>query len=324
MKKLIVLLVGLVLVVGCKKGKEEEPYKGESSGVINNVSVIIDNELWNSPVGDSIRYVLAAEVEGLTHAEPLFNINQYPTNIFKGFMKNSRNIVIVAEGKEDVFAIEQDRFAKPQNVVFVNGTSKEAIIKLFKKNGDAIVRSIQRMEVKERQKRIKKSPLNTDKIKKELGLTLSIPTAYDYAMEREKFFWLKKEIPSGNSSVLIYEVPIHKIDNDTTEIANIITVRDSIGKQHIHGTLDNTYMGTEVAYAPYFYEIDFKERPTYLTKGSWELRNDFMAGPFINYAIKDEKNNRYVVVEGFVYAPSKPKRDLMQELESIILSVKIE
>lgn len=323
MKKFIVLLAGLLITVGCKE-KKEEPYIPESSGVINNVSVIIDNELWNSPVGDSIRYVLAAEVEGLTHAEPLFNLNQYPTNIFKGFMRNSRNIVIVAEGKEDVFAIEEDRFAKPQNVVFVTGTSNEAIIQLFKKNAEAIVKSIQRMEVKERQQRIKKALLNTAKIEKELGVTLSIPTAYAYAMEREKFFWLKKEIPSGNSSVLIYEVPTHKLENDTTAMANVIAVRDSIGKQHIHGTLDNTYMGTEVAYAPYFYQIDFKEKPTYLTKGSWELRNDFMAGPFINYAIKDEKNNRYVVVEGFVYAPSKPKRDLVQELESIILSVEIQ
>jgi hypothetical protein len=27
-------------------------------------------------------------------------------------------------------------------------------------------------------------------------------------------------------------------------------------------------------------------------KGTWELRNDFMSGPFINYAILDEENDR--------------------------------
>jgi hypothetical protein len=32
-----------------------------------------------------------------------------------------------------------------------------------------------------------------------------------------------------------------------------------------------------------------------------------MGGPFINYAIVDEKNNR-IVMEGFCYAPSKQKR----------------
>ena len=48
-----------------------------------------------------------------------------------------------------------------------------------------------------------------------------------------------------------------------------------------------------------------------------------MAGPFINYAIKDEKNKRYLIIEGFCYNPSQSKRDLMHELESIIKSIKL-
>jgi hypothetical protein len=46
-----------------------------------------------------------------------------------------------------------------------------------------------------------------------------------------------------------------------------------------------------------------------------------MNGPFINYAILDQTNDRILVIEGFCYAPSKQKRDLMFELESIIKSV---
>ena len=47
-----------------------------------------------------------------------------------------------------------------------------------------------------------------------------------------------------------------------------------------------------------------------------------MAGPFVNYAIKDTKNNRYLILEGLTYNPSKSKRDLVFELEAIIQSVK--
>ncbi|MEY3498786.1 MAG: hypothetical protein RL308_455, partial [Bacteroidota bacterium] len=61
---------------------------------------------------------------------------------------------------------------------------------------------------------------------------------------------------------------------------------------------------------------------TYETKGTWEMKNDFMSGPFINYVILDYKKGRIIVLEGFCYAPSKKKRDLMFELESIIKSVK--
>ena len=47
-----------------------------------------------------------------------------------------------------------------------------------------------------------------------------------------------------------------------------------------------------------------------------------MAGTFVNYAIRDEKNQRYLILEGFTFNPSKAKRDLMFELEAIIKSVK--
>ena len=100
-------------------------------------------------------------------------------------------------------------------------------------------------------------------------------------------------------------------------------MRDSIGKKFIEGTLPNTFMVTEQAYAPYLFEITLDGKKTYETKGTWELKNDFMSGPFINYAIKDKANNRILVLEGFCYAPSKQKRDLMFELESIIKTIKI-
>jgi hypothetical protein len=43
-------------------------------------------------------------------------------------------------------------------------------------------------------------------------------------------------------------------------------------------------MITEEAYSPYFFKIKLDGKLTYEMKGTWELRNDFMSGPFINYA----------------------------------------
>ena len=98
-------------------------------------------------------------------------------------------------------------------------------------------------------------------------------------------------------------------------------MRDSIGNRYIRGTASNTQMITEDSYAPYLFNIRIRGKETYETKGTWELKNDFMSGPFINYCIVDRANNRILVLEGFCYAPSKEKRDLMFELESIIKSV---
>ena len=163
-----------------------------------------------------------------------------------------------------------------------------------------------------------------DKIKKKFGATINIPSAYKYIIDEDKFFWIRKELPSGNTSILIYEVPITDIEKDTNIVSNIIQMRDTIGKKFIEGTLPNTFMVTEQAYAPYLFEITLDGKKTYETKGTWELKNDFMTGPFINYAIIDPTFNRVLVIEGFSYSPSHQERDLMLELEAIIKTVRID
>ena len=82
-------------------------------------------------------------------------------------------------------------------------------------------------------------------------------------------------------------------------------------------------MVTEEAYSPYFSKTILVGNKTYETKGTWQMKNDFMSGPFINYVIFDKLHRRLLVLEGFCYAPSKEKRDLMFELESIIKSIQI-
>src|SRR5690606_40011178 len=68
------------------------------------------------------------------------------------------------------------------------------------------------------------------------------------------------------------------------------------GKKYIPGPTEGSYMITEEAYAPYLFETKIDGKFAYLTKGTWEVENAFMAGPFINYAVRDEKNNRYVEI----------------------------
>ena len=58
-------------------------------------------------------------------------------------------------------------------------------------------------------------------------------------------------------------------------------------------------------------------------RGTWEVKGDYMGGPFINYIIKDTLNNSLLYVEGFVFSPSQRKRDKMIELEAVIKSMVI-
>ena len=124
-------------------------------------------------------------------------------------------------------------------------------------------------------------------------------------------------------NLMLYEIPLDKIEMNPQAINDIITLRDSIGEQHIPGPIDGSYMITEAAYTPFITETIIDNKPTLETRSTWEVENAFMAGPFINYIIEDKANNRLVVAEGFTFAPSVSKRDHMFELETIIRSIMI-
>jgi hypothetical protein len=59
-------------------------------------------------------------------------------------------------------------------------------------------------------------------------------------------------------------------------------------------------------------------------RGLWRLLNDFMGGPYISLAQLDIENQRVVVAFGYVYAPSKDKRNLLRQVEAMIYTLRLE
>ncbi|MGK0295692.1 MAG: hypothetical protein ACI884_001855 [Ulvibacter sp.] len=320
-KDFFLLLLISVLLFSCKKKDDDLPRK--TKGKVNSISVIIDDQLWNGEIGDSIRNKFASAVIGLPQEEPLFTINQYPVKIMEGFMTDNRNIIVVKKGDKNKFFIKNDQYASPQNVFHITGKTAAGILTIIEKRTSKIIKTIRQTEIDEIQRLNGKSLLDPKTVWNKFNISVDIPSSYDYMVQGDKFIWLKKEVVSGNTSLLIYEVSLNSITNKDNLVSNIIKMRDSIGKEYIHGKELDTDMITEEAYAPYFFKIKLDGKLAYETKGTWELKNDFMSGPFINYAIIDKENDRVLVLEGFCYSPSKEKRDMMLELEAIIKSISI-
>ena len=308
-----------LLLISCKKENDHLPRK--TTGKINTISVIIDDQLWNGDIGDSIRNKFASPVIGLPQEEPLFNINQYPVKLLEGFMTDTRAIIVVKKAEENKFEIRKNQYASPQNVFHISGKTATDIIDCIEKNAPQMIQIIKEAEIAESQRLNSQSLMDPKVIENKFHLSIQIPSGYAYVLQKSNFLWLKKEIIGGNTSLLIYQVPINTIKKEADLISGIIKMRDSIGKLYISGKEPETNMITEEAYAPYLFKINLDGKETFETKGTWQLNNDFMSGPFINYAIIDTEYNRVLVLEGFCYAPSKDKRDLMHELESIIKSV---
>ena len=314
----LLVLIPLLLLSCLKTDKQPQPVSGKT----NTISVIIDDQLWYGEVGDSIRNKFASPVWGLTQEEPLFTINQYPARLLEGFVTDSRSIIVVKKTNADKFEIIRSK-TLPHNTFRIYGKSVDDIICSIELNEAQIIKVIRDAEIQKIQEDNSKALLNPAILKNKFHINLQIPAGYEYMMHKKDFLWLKKDIISGNTSLLIYQIPLKRLKNKTNIVSNIVRMRDSIG-YNIKGREPNTEMITGEAYAPYFSTTTLDGKKTYETKGTWELKNDFMTGPFINYAIVDEDYGRILVIEGFCYSPSNQERDLMLELEAIIKSVKVE
>ena len=309
----------LVVLVSCLKKEANLPRK--TSGAINTISVIIEDQLWNGEVGDSIRNKFASPVIGLPEEEPLFTINQFPIQLLEGFATASRAIIIVKKATENKFEINKNQYASPQNVFHISGKTAVEILQLLEEHSPEIIRYIKQAEISESQRINQKALLPAGLFKKQFQLSLQVLSNFEQVMRKPNFVWLKKNSISGSSSLLLYQLPLKTIRTSTVSAA-ILSMRDSIGK-YIQGTEPQTYMISETGYTPYFFKSTLDHRLAYETRGTWQLQNDYMSGPFINYTIVDSINKRLVVLEGFCYSPSKEKRDVMHELDAIMHSVHV-
>lgn len=328
MKKLSLVVICLLCIVSCTKAKKDEKKApmgamAHSVGKINELSIVVDNELWKSNIGDTIRKFFGAEVPGLPQEEPLFSMRQMPEEAFYGLARKNRTFLWIKKGEKSKYTLLTNKFATPQVGAVIAGETDDEISSLINTHYKTIISKYKLAETKEKQRRIKKSLEKIPQLQEKLGITLDIPTAYRIAIEEDKFFWIRKDIPHGSMNLMIYELPMGIVSKDSNTIASIIKMRDSIGVAKIPTSEVGNFI-TEEAYAPYIYEITLDNKFTFETKGTWEIKDRFMAGPFVNYVVEDTANNRLMVLEGFVFAPSVNKRDNMFELEAIIKTVHFE
>ncbi len=270
-------------------------------------------------MGNKTRSLLETPYEGLPFDEPQFTLNYIPPKVFTGFARNSRNILWFVKDSLAGFQLTEDLMAQPQVVAKVKGEDDDLQAYFLEDNIKLLKAVLTENERKEKIRRIKKSPTKDRHLHNRFKISLIYPTAYKTVKDTNNFIWIQKEIPKGHMNLIAYNLSFKALRGNVKK--RIPEIRDSIGKIHIPGRLEGSYMITEKAYRPYFYKTQKGGRLTYLTKGTWEVANDFMAGPFVNYMIKDTLRERWMVIEGFVFAPASNKRDQIFELNTILDTV---
>lgn len=133
--------------------------------------------------------------------------------------------------------------------------------------------------------------------------------------------WIRKETTHNSQGFIIYTYDF--VDTMAFEQARIISFRDAITEEFVPGPAVGSYMIVAKEYAPILSKrIGLNNMFAVETRSLWRLEGDFMGGPFVSYTFVDERNNKVITIDGYVYAPNKPKRDLMIQMESMVHSLK--
>ena len=317
---LFLLLSLSILLLSCNSSTTKA-YVAESNGNINSITVVMAEQYWSGNLGDQVRSVFAGPYEGLPFDEPKYDLHYIPPKAFAGFARNSRNIIVFSKDTINKMNLVKNPWARPQIVTLISGEDKDVMGFYLNENQDLILRAYNENERTEKLRRISKSPNKNPDLARKFKISLDYPSVYSTVKDTTNFLWIEKEVLKGHLNLIVYTLPF-KIDLKNIQ-KRIPQIRDSIGKIYVPGRLPNSYMITEKAYRPYYYLTNIRGLEAILTKGTWEVENDFMAGPFVNYIVKDIKNNRYVVLEGFAFAPTESKRNYMFELNTIMTTLEI-
>jgi len=218
---------------------------------------------------------------------------------------------------------ERDRYAKNQLVMVMNAPSIESIVEHMQTHPTSIIDYFNQVEI-DRMINIYSSQYSSlvmKHVKKAFDIQIKVPADMNSYRDTTNFFWASNDAKIGRTDLVVYTFPYK--DKNTFTADYLIAKRDSVLKQNILGVFPNSYMKTQ--------KIGITYTPLTLSNGKycgelrglWEMQGDMMGGPFVSHIRLDEKNNRIVVVEGFVFAPETNKRNYIRRIEAALYTLQL-
>lgn len=327
MKKLLAyacLLVVLFFLAGCKKNGPSI-FAPAASGRPYEMLVVMDDSLWNRPAGRALFDALDTDVPGLPQSERSFRIMQINESQMNGTFGIFRNIIrpeishIYSQVK---FKFARDVNASPQMIMTIQAPNEEAFAEYVNKHKQTIVDFFTRAEMNRQVKLLAKaySPLIAELVKDSFGCVVYVPEELENYKRGKDFLWATTNRERDDLNFVIYSYPF--TDKETFTLDYFVHKRDSFMKANLPGPLEGSYMATETNF---LLSRDIAVRGKYAqeVKGLWEMEGAVMGGPFVSHVRVDEKNQRVIVSEVFVYSPGRKKRDIMRRMEAALYTLQL-
>lgn len=295
------------------------------SGKPNEIVVVIEKNTWVMLPGEQLKKILTAAQPALPQDEPMFHVYHVEPSDFNDIFQSNRNIIYVKKNnlkKSASIRLKNNVWAKPQAYMEITAPSDSELATLIVNNKDKIIEFFitnERERMQDTYNTFREKEITNKLLKHHVSLIF--PKGYKIDVDTLGFVWITSETPNTSQGIFIYEYNYRDTNTFTTDY--ILQKRDSALKQFVPGPLPGTYMTTEHDYVPFVNEILVNGKYTFELRSLWKVQNDFMGGPFISFSTVDEKRNKVITVEGYVYAPKYDKLEYVREIEAILYTLKV-
>lgn len=318
-------LLMLVALVSCNNSGNTGVSKNVT-GRAGELVVVISEEAWAGKPGKLLRETLAQEHLALPQDEPLFDLVKVQHQGFKSIFKTTRNIVqtrISPNIDSSGVTFQDNVWASPQATVIIQARNETEFEELFVENKDRIMSYFLKAE-KDRltqnyRKYYERGIYNI--LNEKFDVTMNVAPGFQIAEEKKDFIWLRYETPEISQGIVLYTFPY--VSDSAFMVNYQLKVRDSILRAHVPGPTTGSFMATERRIEQINNFREHNGNYAAEMRGLWRVVNDFMGGPYISLAVLDAARQRVIVAYGYVYAPSKDKRNLLRQVEAMIYSLKL-
>lgn len=320
----ILQILSLAIILGgCSSSGAGLP---QGTGWAYEAIVVMQQKYWDSELGEALLDELESDVPGLPGSEAALNVSAITPQVFDGLFHYAKNIMIV-NVNDSLFtkvSLKQQSnvWAKNQVVLTLNAPDEQSIIQYLKEKQGLLVDFFTKAEMIRVFNVLEKtySSLVSQKVEAKFGVRLNVPAEMTFYRDTTDFFWTSNNASSGRIDVIVYSFPY--TDANTFTLDYLVNKRDSVLRENLPGSFENSYMATEVravGYEPFTHLGKYAGR----VRGLWKMVGDMMGGPFVSMARVDETNNKVIVVESFVFAPETDKRNLMRRGEAAIYTLRM-
>jgi len=352
LSKLFYLLLLIGLISSCSNDVIIAPAKPKPKalGKMNTINVLTDQQMWEGSIGDSIRYYFGGEYPVTPRPEPLFDLRFFPSEkmAYEEAIRELRVYLVIAnlsdsesastkmlkkdlgEAKfnqaikdpEFTTSVGKNKWATNQLIIYVFGNSHEEIFTEIRENFGAIALRVKAHDSEQlasmtyaRGENIGLSKL----LKEKYGYNFKVPGDFKVAIDDEtnNYFDIRKDLDDNIFTISFSTYPY--TSTSQLEKPYFIEKMNENGMMRNFSREANSHMVLNDVDLPIL-EYSFQKEGSYGKefRGIWELENDFIGGPYIAYFILNEDKREILLVNTWVMAAGKKKRNFLQQLELIV------